>query len=102
MKVPVVQMTTNEPAVHDHIKYADCRPLPASYMSEYSVMGLVVDELIRAVEILRGNGFRIDIEAFGAEADIPGPVQLTEMVEILASAGVCCSVGDVIDSVYQG
>ena len=102
MKLPVVQMITNEPAAHDHVKYADCRPLPASYMSEYSVTGLVADELIRAVEILKDNGFHIDIEAFGAEAEILGPAQLTEIVEILAAAGVCCWVGDVIDSVYQG
>ena len=102
MKVPVIQMTMSEPDACDNVKYADCRPLPASYMSEYSVLGLMVDKLVRAVEILEVNGFDIDIEAFGAEMEILGPAQLPVVVEILAESGVCCSIGDVIDSVYQG
>jgi hypothetical protein len=71
-------------------------------MSEYSVLGLVVDEFDRAIEVLGGAGLHIEREAFGAEVEVPGPDKLSEMVGILAEAGVCCSIGDVIDSVYQG
>ncbi len=51
---------------------------------------------------LSGNGLRINREVFGAEMEILGPVQLAELVGILEGAGVYCSIGDVIDSVYQG
>jgi hypothetical protein len=102
MKIPVIQMTTSERPEHEHLKYSDCRPLPASYMSEYSVLGLVVDKLDLAVRILSANGLLIDTEAFGAEADIGDPAQVTEMVGMLAEAGIYCSIGDVIDSVYEG
>ncbi|MGA2401774.1 MAG: hypothetical protein ABSG91_08710 [Syntrophobacteraceae bacterium] len=71
-------------------------------MSEYSVLGLVVDKLDRAIQILSGNGLQINTEVFGAEVEILGPAQLPEMVGILVEGGVCCSIGDVIDSVYQG
>jgi len=95
-------MTTSQPAAEDHVKYSDCRPLPASYMSEYSVLGLVVDKLEQAVRILGANGFRIDSEVFGAEVDVGNPALFPEVVAMLAEAGVYCTMGDVIDSVYQG
>jgi hypothetical protein len=102
MKIPVIQMTVSQPKAHGHSKYSDCRPLPASYMSEYSVLGLVVDGVDRAIEILSGNGLQVSKEEFAAEVEILVPDQLPEMVRILAGSGVYCSIGDVIDSVYQG
>lgn len=102
MKIPVIRMTTSEPAAPGHLKYSDCRPLPASYMSEYTVLGLVVDKLDQAVRILSGNGLSIAAEAFGAEVDMGDAAQFPEIVGMLAEAGIYCSIGDVIDSVYQG
>jgi len=102
MKIPVIQMTAGLRKAHAHPRYTDCCQLPASYMSEYSVLGLMVGELVRAIEILSGNGFQITREMFGAEVEILGPAQLPEMVGILVEAGVHGSIGDVIDSIYQG
>jgi hypothetical protein len=102
MKIPMIRMTTGEPSAHEHPAYSDCRPLPASYMSEYTVLGLVVDKLDRAVRILSAKGFYVAEEAFGAELDMGDPSQFPEMVGMLAEAGIYCSIGDVINSVYQG
>jgi hypothetical protein len=102
MKIPVIQMTANQPEAQVHPRYSDSCTLPASYMSEYSVLGLVVDEIDRAIEILMRNGLQINREEFGAEVEIIGPEQLPDVVRILAEAGIDCSIGDVIDSVYQG
>jgi hypothetical protein len=95
-------MTTSQPEAHGHLKYSDCRPLPVSYMSEYSVLGLVVDKLDQAIQTLSGNGLYVTRQAFGAELDIGNFARIPEMVGILAGAGIYCSIGDVIDSVYQG
>lgn len=102
MKIPVVWMAANKSGAKVRLRYADCRPLPASYMSEHSVLGLVVDDIAEAVRILGGNGFRISPEAFGAEVEVDDTAQLPEIVGMLARAGLCCTMGDVIDSVYQG
>jgi hypothetical protein len=53
MKIPVIQTTTSQPEVHEHLEYSDCRPFPASHMSEYFVPGLVADKLDRAAHILK-------------------------------------------------
>jgi hypothetical protein len=102
MRIPVIETTAAKPERHGRPKYADCRPLPASCMSEYSVLGLVIGGLDRAVEILSAKGLHLSREKFGAELEIFGLDQLPDIVEMLAGAGVYGSIGDVIDSVYQG
>ena len=102
MKIPVIQVSASPPEAHGHLKYSDCRPLPASYMSEYSVLGLVVDKLDQAIHILKGNGLHVTRQVFGAELDIDNSTQVPEIVHMLLNAGIYCSIGDVIDSVYQG
>jgi len=102
MRIPLVETTAGYSGSNGRAKYADCRPLPASYMSEYSVLGIVVGELDQAIEVLSGEGFHIDRAEFGAEMEISGPARLPGVVRILRRAGIWCSIGDVIDSVYQG
>ena len=102
MKIPVIQMTADQPKAHGHLKYSDCRPLPASYMSEYSVLGLFMDKLDQAIQTLSGNGLYVIRQVFGAELDIGNSARVPEIVEMLLGAGIYCSTGDVIDSVYQG
>ncbi len=102
MKIPVIQMTASRPEAHEHLKYSDCRPLPTSYMSEYSVLGLFVDKLGQAIQALSGNGFYVTGQVFGAELDIGDSARVPEIVEMLLGPGIYCSIGDVIDSVYQG
>ncbi len=82
--------------------YSSCRPLPASYMSEYSVMGLMVDNIEKAMEILRGMGLDVTEEDFGAEITVAGGDRLPEIVGRLLESGVSSTIGDVIDSIYQG
>jgi hypothetical protein len=71
-------------------------------MSEYSVLGLVVDKLDQAIQTLSGNELYVTREVFGAELYIGNSARVPEIVEMLLGAGIYCSIGDVIDSVYQG
>lgn len=102
MKIPVIQTTDGRHAANEHVQYSDCRPLPPSYMSEYSVLGLVVDKIDDAFQVLSRNGLDINREVFGAEVNIDDPSWLPVMFGMLAEAGLRFSIGDVIDSVYQG
>ena len=95
-------MTVNQSKTHWQPRYTDRRPLPASYMSEHPVLGLVVGEINRAIEILSGNSLHVAGKEFGAELEIFGPAQLPDMVRILTKAGIDCSICEVIDSVHQG
>jgi len=103
-KIPIIEaLPRNGNAVRlKKATYSHCRPLPASYMSEYSVIGLTVDDLAKTLNIVRGNGIPVTEETFGAEITIPDRNRLPELVRQLLSSGVYCTLGDIIDSIYQG
>lgn len=102
MKIPVIEAPETDPGARRRPGYSDCCTLPASYMSEFSVIGLIVDGMERAVAVMAENGFRVDFEPFGAGVEVAGTAPLPEILEMLSGAGVPCSIGDVIDSIYQG
>ncbi len=103
MRIPIVQARSSRSGLPaKNITYSDCRELPDSYMSEYSVLGLVVDNLKSALEVLRKAGVSTSEEAFGAEISIPDREELPCLVKSVCEAGVFCAIGDVIDSIYQG
>ena len=103
-KIPIVPNVSLRPNATRSKKapYSSCRPLPASYMSEYSVLGLLADDFDRAMEVLRGMNLDMTEEAFGAEITMADQIPLSEIVERLLESGVSTTIGDVIDSIYQG
>jgi hypothetical protein len=103
-RIPIVQtvLPQVDTPCSTKLSYSICRPLPVSYMSEYSVLGLLVDDLEAAVEVLRQQGIVTTEEVFGAEAAISGRNELPELIQKLSGSGIYCAIGDVIDSIYQG
>jgi hypothetical protein len=79
-----------------------CRPLPTFYMSDYSVLGLLVDRPEEAVRILGEHKFPLTETECGAEVAIDHPGRLQEMVGLLSARGLGCEIGDVVSEVYQG
>jgi len=102
MKMPVVQIASGRPVADEPLRYSDCRTLPPSYMSEYSVLGIVVEKLDEAFQTLRRNGLAVTREVFGAEVEVEDRSRLPAVFGMLAEAGLRFSMGDVVDSVYQG
>ncbi|MGE5310868.1 MAG: hypothetical protein ACM3MN_03925 [Nitrospirota bacterium] len=79
-----------------------CRPLPTFYMSDYSVLGLLVDRPEEAVRVLGEHKYRLTENDCGAEAAIDHPKRLQEMVRLLSTQGLRCEIADVVSEVYQG
>jgi len=79
-----------------------CRPLPTFYISDYSVLGLLVDGPEEAVRILGEHRFPLSENECGAEVAIENPRRLQEMVQFLSSHGLGCEIADVVTEVYQG
>ncbi len=103
MKIPLIgSVTAHSRSGEVRKSYADFRPLPAFYMSEHSVLGLCVNNIGEAIQLLCDKGFYVTKDAFGAEVEIDVPGQLVCIVSMLLEAGAYCSICDVIDSVYQG
>jgi len=76
--------------------------LPANYMSDYSVMGLVVDRLDAALGILKEKKFEVKKNSDGFKITIDGAGRMSEIAKLLHQNGIDCTLGDIVDQVYQG
>lgn len=82
-------------------EYLGSRQLPVNYMSDYSLMGFVVDRYSEALELLSSSGYHLDKLQFGAEILIQTPRNLTEICSLLARNSIQCDLTDIVDSLYQ-
>lgn len=82
--------------------YVTDRSLPAFYMSDYSVLGLLVSNHHEATRILEENGFSIIREPGSVKVVYDDPAHLQEMLRILTRHGIDVEIADIVDQVYQG
>ena len=78
------------------------RPLPAFYMSDYSVIGLRVENLEEVVRVLRDKSYRVSGEDCGVEVMINGPADFQDIVRLLRAGGIRYEMGDLVEQIYQG
>jgi len=76
--------------------------LPANYMSDYSVMGLVVGRLDAALRVLKKRKFKIQEKVDGFEITIDGAGRMSEIANLLHQSGIDYTLADIVDQVYQG
>jgi hypothetical protein len=104
-RVPVLAKEKNLFGADQHRSgrfQALCRPLPTFYMSDYSVLGLLVDRPEEAVRVLGEHKFPLTENDCGVEVGIDHPRRLQEMVQLLSTQGLGCEIADVVTEVYQG
>ena len=76
--------------------------LPDFYMEDYSVLGLRVNDLDRAHQVIAGRQFAVHKKLDHLKVKIERADQLPEIVALLGQNGIDCGVADVVDQVYQG
>jgi len=104
-KIPIVAKNKGPSGIDRHQPrecYVIARPLPTFYMSDYSVLGLLVDNLDEAVGVLGRNHFSLTEEAGDIEVAVETPGRLPEIVQVLKENGIGCEIADVVGGIYQG
>lgn len=79
-----------------------CRPLPTFYMSDYSVLGLLVNRPEEAVRVLGDNKYSLTDDDCGVEVAIDHPHHLQDVRRLLSAHGIDSEIGDVVHEIYQG
>ena len=82
--------------------YCLSRPLPLFYMSDYSVLGLLVDSTEKASQVLREYEYPVTEEPYGIDVEIGETARLQDIVRLLAEHSLRVEMTDVIDQIYQG
>jgi len=76
--------------------------LPANYMADFTVLGLVVDRLGAALRILEEKKFKIHKNPDGYQINIEGAGRMPEIADLLRQSGIDYALADIVDQVYQG
>jgi hypothetical protein len=76
--------------------------LPDFYMEDYSVLGLLVADLGRALRVLEDNNFSVHKKSHHLKVKFDGVDQMSEIVNLLGQNGIDCGIADIVDQVYQG
>ena len=94
--LPILQKNCNQRACLGN------NNLPANYMSDYSVMGLVVDRIDAALGILKEKKFQVRQSGDGFEITIDGAGRMSEITGLLQQNSIDYALADIADQVYQG
>ena len=94
--LPILQKNSNQRACLGN------KNLPANYMSDYSVMGLVVGRLDAALRVLKEKKYGVHKKSDGYEITIDSAGRMSEIVNLLHQNGIDYTLADIVDQVYQG
>jgi hypothetical protein len=75
--------------------------LPVFYMGDYSILGLLVDDLPRALKILLEKDLLVS-EGTLTKASQVESGNLQEIIYVLHQERIGCEIADIIKEVYQG
>jgi len=76
--------------------------LPANYMSDFTVLGFVVDRLDAALGILEKHNFEVLRNRDGFQVNFEGAGRLPQIADVLNREGIDFALADIVDQVYQG
>jgi hypothetical protein len=76
--------------------------LPFFYMSDYSVLGLLVDDLPLAVRVLKNGSITLGGIGHNQESATIRSGDFLRTVQLLHEMGVGYDVADVVHGIYQG
>lgn len=95
-------------ACHKEGKTDDCMRsylsdsmLPVFYMGDYSILGLLVDDLPKALQVLLEKGLLISEGARTRVSQVESS-NLREIIHVLHRESIGCEIADIIKEVYQG
>lgn len=76
--------------------------LPAFYMNDYSVLGLLVANLDMVYQVLVARQIAVARKPDHLEIRIERAGQMPQIVNLLQQNGIDCGIADIADQIYQG
>ncbi len=75
--------------------------LPTFYMSDFTVMGLLVSRYQDALDLIVSKGFTLERKNGGSDVVVGNPLHIQEIRSFLAENGITSEFSDIADTIYQ-
>jgi hypothetical protein len=76
--------------------------LPHSYMSDYSVLGILVNRVQEIIGLLEENDFTLIKNHTPVQVVFDDLPHMRELFRVLEKHGIQFEISDVLDQIYQG
>jgi hypothetical protein len=76
--------------------------LPICYMSDYSVLALLVDKFKETVRLLEDHRYFLSKSSPAVEVFIVNAEHMRNMFRLLKTGGIDFTLSDIADQIYQG
>lgn len=86
-------------------KGADCQDAieyPVFYMNDFSVLGLRVESLSRALDVLEADGYPVERNRCSARVDFESRDRFNNIFDTLVRHNIPHSMSDLVGCAYQG
>lgn len=86
-------------------KGADCQEIidyPLFYMNDFSLLGLRVENLSRAIDVLEADGYNLTRKTCSATVDFENRDRFNNIFETLTRHEISHSMSDLVGCAYQG
>ena len=98
--LPILPQNENHPARRQYCLSGVT--MPDFYMSDFSLLGLMVDDYERTLQLLNDKSQPLKWSSAGVEYPFKNSEQLQDLVVFLQSRGINCGISDIADQIYQG
>jgi hypothetical protein len=75
--------------------------LPLCYMADFSILGLLVEDLPKALEVLSERGLVLS-EGTNPESPCVESRKVKEILQVLHQERLACEIADIVREIYQG
>jgi predicted RNA binding protein YcfA (HicA-like mRNA interferase family) len=75
--------------------------LPAFYMEDFSVLGLLVERYEEACALLQNDGYTVLEAKGGSDVNLVHPDQIVTIIDTLKKNGIATELADIADTIYQ-
>lgn len=76
--------------------------LPICYMSDYSVLALLVDKFLKTVRLLEEHRYFLAKSPPAVEVFVENAAHMRNMFGLLKAGGIDLTLTDIADQIYQG
>lgn len=75
---------------------------PLFYMNDFSVLGLIVDNLATVSTLLESDGYKVDQNTCSANVHFENNGQYKKIIHLLQKHGIDFTLSDLVRCAYQG
>ncbi len=92
-------LVSTSPSEHD--EFLQKLGVPVAYMGDFSVLGIVVDDYRKSIDLLKSEGYSVNLLGPGSLIDFDSPASVPGILGLLSDKDIGVEYLDIASHYYQ-